>query len=188
MVYHVFLISVVKHKQTTCREMNLGNAEIEQKYIFKEASLRIFQQACIATFLFLCKQGRWGLTLIEPLGPYFHGWNRRNRSDWRKLSIQSTSRTRAARRGAPSINLLAGLDAPLACAPSLQTPLPRNMLRTGHTGPGTASLPDLSTRSCQTYGRSQHLGAQYLWPIQARGACCRPQAPEAMKSTNSCNP
>jgi len=30
------------------------------------------------------------------------------------------------RRGEPSTNLLAGLGAPLACAPSRQTPSPRN--------------------------------------------------------------
>ena len=40
-------------------------------------------------------------------------------SDGRKLSIPTTSSTLAAKRGAPSTNLLAGLDAPLACAPSL---------------------------------------------------------------------
>jgi len=43
----------------------------------------------------------------------------RNMSDGRKLSIPTTSSTLAAKRGAPSTNLLAGLDAPLACAPSL---------------------------------------------------------------------
>jgi len=63
---------------------------------------------------------RWVLTLIEPLRPYLPGSNK-SRSDGRKLSILLTSRTPATRRGAPPTNSLAGLDAPLACAPSRQT-------------------------------------------------------------------
>ena len=100
----------------------------------------------------------------------FFSENRRNRSDGEKLSIPLTSRTLIAKRGVPSTNLLAGLDAPLACALSQQTPSPHNLWR---TGPGATSLPGLSTRSCPTHGRSQ-----YLWPFQARGACCCPQVPE----------
>jgi len=53
---------------------------------------------------------QWGLTLIEPLRPYYLGSGRRSRSDGRKLSIPSTSRTLAARRGEPSTNILTGLD------------------------------------------------------------------------------
>ena len=58
---------------------------------------------------------QWELTLTEPLRPCYLGSNRRSRSDGRKLSIPSTFRTPASRRGAPSTNSLAGLDAPLAC-------------------------------------------------------------------------
>jgi len=43
-----------------------------------------------------------------------------------EATIPSTSRTLAARRREPSKNLLAGLDAPFACAPSRQIPSPRN--------------------------------------------------------------
>ena len=102
---------------------------------------------------------QWGLTLIQ-LRPYFFGCNRKNRRDGRKLSIPSTSRTLAARRGEPPTSSLAGLrpDAPLACAPSRKTPSPRNLRRTGHIGLGAASPPVLSTRSCPTYGKSQNLG------------------------------
>ena len=57
------------------------------------------------------------LTLIELFYPFFHSSNRGSRIDGTKLSIPSTSRTPAARCGPPSINLLAGLDAPLAYAP-----------------------------------------------------------------------
>jgi len=39
-------------------------------------------------------------TPIKPLSPYFHGSNRKSRSDGRKLSTLSTSRTPAARREA----------------------------------------------------------------------------------------
>jgi len=48
-----------------------------------------------------------GLTLIEPVRPYFLGSNRRSRSSGKKLSISSTSRTPPARRG-NAINKLTG--------------------------------------------------------------------------------
>jgi len=62
-----------------------------------------------------------------------------------------------ARRGEQSANLLAGLNAPLACAPSRQIPSPCNSWRTGHTRQAGASLPGSSANSCPTYGRFQHL-------------------------------
>jgi len=99
----------------------------------------------------------WGLTLIEPLRSCFLGSNWRSRSDGRKQSIPSSSRTLAARRGAPSINSLAGLDAPCACTPSRQTPSLRQIWIPGHTALGAEGLPRLSTCSCPTYGRFQHL-------------------------------
>ena len=80
-------------------------------------------------------EAQWGLPLTEPPRPYYLDYNKRSRSDGRKLSIPSTSRTLAARRGERSTNLLAGLDAPLACAPSRQIPSPHNSRRTGHTRP-----------------------------------------------------
>jgi len=86
----------------------------------------------------------WGLTLIELLRPYFLG---QNRSDGRKLSIPSPSHTPAAWHGAPSMNSLAGLDAPPVYAPSQQNPLPHNSWRTGHTWPGAASPPGSPTRA-----------------------------------------
>ena len=79
----------------------------------------------------LLSEPQWGLPLTEPLRPYSLDYNRRSRSDGRKLSTPSTSRTPAARRGEPSTNLLAGLDAPPACAPSRQIPSPCNWWRTG---------------------------------------------------------
>jgi len=66
-----------------------------------------------------------GLPLTEPAPPYSLDYNR-SRSDGRKLSTPTTSRTPAARRGEKSTNLLAGLDAPLACALSRQIPSPHN--------------------------------------------------------------
>jgi len=51
-------------------------------------------------------QAQWGLTLIEPLRPDCLGYNRRSRSDGRKLLIPSTCRTLAARRGEQSTNLI----------------------------------------------------------------------------------
>ena len=82
----------------------------------------------------IAASSEWGLARIEPLRPYFLGSNRRSRSDEKKLSIPSTSRTLVERRGETSTNSLAGLDAPLACAPSRQTPSPTKLWRTGHTG------------------------------------------------------
>jgi len=68
---------------------------------------------------------QWGLTLIEPFRPYYLDYNR-SRSDGRKLSIPSTSRTLSTRRSEQSTNLLAGLGVPFASAPSWQTQSPRN--------------------------------------------------------------
>ena len=103
---------------------------------------------------------QWELTLTEQLRPYTLDYNRRRRSDGRKLLTPSTSRTLAAVRGERSTNLLAGLDAPLACAPSRQIPSPRNSWETGHTRPAAAKSPPGSpTSNCPTYGRFQHLRA-----------------------------
>ena len=55
---------------------------------------------------------QWGLPLTGSPRPYSLDYNRRNRSNGRKLSTPSTSRTPAARRGEPLTNLLAGPDAP----------------------------------------------------------------------------
>jgi len=52
---------------------------------------------------------------------------------------------------------MASQDAPLACAPSQQTPSPHNSWRMGHTRLGSMSPPSSPTRSWMTYGRSQHL-------------------------------
>ena len=128
---------------------------------------------------------QWGLPLTEPPSPYSHDYNRRSRSDGRKLSTQSTFRTLAERRGEPSTNLLAGQDAPPACAPSQQIPSPRNWWRTGHTRLATASPPGSSTNSCPTYGRTfpmeEDWESQYLRTFQAGRVCCCPQTPEARK-------
>jgi len=107
-------------------------------------------------FIVPSSEPQQGLTLIEPLRPYFPCGKRRNRRSRRNLSIPSTSRTTAAMRGTPSMNLLAGLDAPIACAPSRQTPSPRNSWRSRHTGLGAQSPPGPLTRSCANYERSQN--------------------------------
>ena len=96
---------------------------------------------------------QWGLTLTKPLRPYYLGLGRSGST----LSNPSTSHTLATRHGEPSTNLLTGLDSPFASALSQQTPSPRNLWRTGHTGLATASPPGWLTRSCLTYGRFQHL-------------------------------
>ena len=76
-------------------------------------------------FIAPSSEPQWGLILTELLHPNFLGLNRRSRSDGKKLSIPSTSCTQAARCGAPSINLPAGLESLLTCAPFQQTPSPR---------------------------------------------------------------
>ena len=100
---------------------------------------------------------QWRLTLTESLHPHFHGRSRRGRSDGKKLSISSTSRTLIGRLGAPSINVLTRSDTPPVCAPFQQTPSPHNVWRTEHTKLGATSPPCSSTSSCSTYGRSQYL-------------------------------
>jgi len=82
-------------------------------------------------FIDTFSEPQWGLTPTELLWPYFHEWTTRGKSS-EKLSISSISCTPAARCGAPTINLLAGLDTPFACAPSQQTPSSHNLWRTGH--------------------------------------------------------
>jgi len=67
-------------------------------------------------------------------------------------------------------NLLAGLQASLVCAPFQQIPLLHSSCRRGHTRRGTASPRGLSTSSCPTYGRSQHLmEIVTLVPLSQRG-------------------
>ena len=100
---------------------------------------------------------QWGLPLTEPPRLYFLDYNRRSRSDGRKLSTPLTFRTPATRRGEQSTKLLAGVDAPSPCTPSRQTPSPCNWWRTGHTRLATVSPPGSSINSCPTYGRFQHL-------------------------------
>jgi len=78
------------------------------------------------SFIAPSSEPQFVLTLTEPLPIYFLGSNRRGRSDGNKLSIPSNSRTPAARRGAPRMNLLACLDAPPLCTPSQQTPSSHN--------------------------------------------------------------
>jgi len=108
-------------------------------------------------FIAPSSEPRWGLTLIEPLRPYYLGLIRRSRSDGRKLLIPSTSRTLVAKRGEPSTNLLANLDAPFTCATSRQNPSSRNLWGTRRTRPRIASPPSSSTRSCPTGGKFLHL-------------------------------
>jgi len=71
--------------------------------------------------------------------------------------LPSTSRIPAARRGAPSTNSLAGLDTTLTCVLSQQTPSLPNLWRMGNIRLGAANSPGLTTSSCPTYWRSEHL-------------------------------
>jgi len=119
-----------------------------------------------------------GLTLMAPPHHYYLYLNRRSRSDERKLVIPSISRTLVVRRGEVSTNILAGFDATLACAPSRQTPSPRNSWRMGNTSLGPASPPGSSTGSCPICWRFQHLRVTISLD---GGACCCPQTPEARK-------
>jgi len=102
--------------------------------------VRCWDKECETSIAPLSKP-QWGLPLIEPPRPHSLDYNRRSKSDGRKLSTSSTPRTPAARRGEPSTNILAGLDAPPACAPSRQILSPRNWGRTGHTRLATMSQP-----------------------------------------------
>jgi len=124
---------------------------------------------------------QWELPLTEPPRPYSLNYKKRSRSDGRKLSTPSTSRTPAARRGEPLTNLLTGLDTPPACDPSRQFPSPRNWRRMGHTRLATASPSGSSTRSCPTYGRFQHLRVTVSLNFSGWKSLLLPQTPEARK-------
>jgi len=97
---------------------------------------------------------QWGLTLIEPLRPYYLGSGRRSRSNGRQLSIPSTSRTLAARRG----EKLAGRsERSFRQCPISANSIASQLVKNGAHRTGIASPPGWSTRSCTTYGRSQHV-------------------------------
>ena len=95
----------------------------------------------INPFITPSSEPQWGFTMIERFVPNFPDRTEEAGSDGRNLSIPSISRTPAARRGAPSINLLASKDACLASTPSRQTPSPRNSWRTGQTKLGAEHPP-----------------------------------------------
>jgi len=109
---------------------------------------------------------------------YFHGSTINHRSDGRKLSISLTSRTPAARRAASSINSLADLDTPLACAPCQQIPSPHNLWRMGHTRPRAASPPGSPNKELSDPWKNPTSDG-YSISGPARGACCWPQVPES---------
>jgi len=84
---------------------------------------------------------QWGLTLTEPPRPYSLDYNRRNRTDGRKLSTPSSSRTPSAKHGEQSTNSLAGLDAPLPCAPSRPNSIASQLVKNGaHKTGGCKSI------------------------------------------------
>jgi len=98
-----------------------------------------------------------GLSLIEPLRLYYLGSGRRSRSDGRKLSIPSTSRTQP--QGVENhqqtywqVWTLLPPVPPLGNLHRLTTREER-----GTQFPGITSPRDWSTRSCSTNGRFHHL-------------------------------
>ena len=74
---------------------------------------------------------QWGLPLTEPPRPYSLDYNRRSRSDGRKLSTPSTSRTPAARCGEQSTNLLAGLGRFFRVCPVLANSIASQLVKNG---------------------------------------------------------
>ena len=82
---------------------------------------------------------------------------RQEKQEWWVEAVNLIDFSHSSHKAWRTINKLSGLDAPSIRAPSRQTPSPRNLWRTGHTRPVIASPPGWSTRSCPTYGRSQHL-------------------------------
>ena len=101
---------------------------------------------------------QWGLNLIEPRRSYYLGSGGRRRSDGRKLLIPSTSRTLAARRGEPSRNLLARLDAPLAKANASQ-----HVKNGGHQG--SRDHEARQQAAVRPMENSNTWRSQYLWTL-----------------------
>ena len=90
----------------------------------------------------------------------------KKQEQWEEAVNSFDSRTPATRCGAPSVNVLAGLDTSLACAPSQQTPSSHNSWRTGDTRPAAANPPGSSTSGCPICGRSQHLRKTVFGPFR----------------------
>jgi len=65
--------------------------------------------------------------------------------------------------------------------PVLANSIASQLVKNGSHRTGIASLPGWSTRSCPTYGRSQHLRVTVSLNPLGGGACCCPQTPEARK-------
>jgi len=87
-----------------------------------------------------------------------------------------TSRTLDARRGALSTNSLPGLDAPLTCASSRQTPSSHNSGRTGHTMAGRRESTRTGMRvSTRTWRRESarlvNKNLSHLWKVPRRQGC-----------------
>jgi len=124
-------------EQTSDHVCHLHTQQTSRKYTKNYARafyLRLNNASHMAVATSMCHVGRksarlissafsqpqLGLTLKKLLRFCFSCSTRRGRSDEKKLSIPSTSRTPAVRGGAPSTNLLAGPDNLLFCAPSQQ--------------------------------------------------------------------
>ena len=108
-------------------------------------------------------------------------FDQRRQERWDNLSIPSTSRTSAAWRGAPWINLLVCLGTPLACAPYQQTPSSHNSWRTRHKNGGPRVHQAHQQGGVRLFGRSEHLREIYMWPLQDWGSCYHPQTSGVMK-------
>ena len=74
---------------------------------------------------------QWGLPLTEPPRPYSLDYNRRSKSDGRKLQTPLTSRTPAASCGEQSTNLLAGLDDPNRMCPVSANSIALQLVKNG---------------------------------------------------------
>jgi len=98
----------------------------------------------------------------------------------RKYIRGSTMTKSLKKTAAPSINLLAGLDAPDVSARSQETPSPHNSWK-WDTRLGAASPLGSSTRSCPTCGRSDHLRETVYLFLSGQGTSWRLHAPKIRK-------
>ena len=117
---------------------------------------------------------QWGITLTEPLRPYYLGYNGRSRSDGRKLSIPSTSRTLDQQTCWQVWTLLT----PVPRRGKFHRLASREERGTQDRGPRVYQARQQGT--VRPMEDSNTWGSQYLQTLQAGGACC-PQAPEARK-------
>ena len=106
---------------------------------------------------------QWGLTQLEPLRPTISAGTETER--WEE-AVSSIDFSHSSRKAWRTINITAGIGAPLACALSRQSPSPRSSWRTGHRGRGPRGNQARQQAAVRPMEDSNTWGSQYLWTFR----------------------